>query len=77
MFAKIKQNVARIAVVGLMLAVPGGVVTATAIASEPTTSETKTNQAWMIPLPGWWSGKVMCMAFNMPECPNYQPGPMA
>ncbi len=68
----------RLALVGALAVTPVGMATATSSGPEATPAPTDTHQAWMIPLPGWWSGKVYCMTFNAPECPNYQPeGPIA
>lgn len=66
---KLRRHTARVLVVAALIAMPAGMIAAAPMASSQTGRDIDTQQAWMIPFPGWWSGKVYCMTFpDRPEC---------
>ncbi|TKG71639.1 hypothetical protein [Prauserella endophytica] len=69
MLTKLKRHAARALVAAALIAMPAGMIATTPLASSQTDRETDSQQAWMIPFPGWWAGKVYCMTFpDQPGC---------
>jgi hypothetical protein len=69
MLTKRKRNVARVVLAAALIAVPAGAIAIAPLSTAQADRETVNQQAWMIPFPGWWAGKVYCMTFpHLPEC---------